>query len=131
MELNERLDKELERRFEDLENLDTGSDAQVKATENIVKLYRMRMEENEKKANKEAEEDKLQLEKHKHELEISKAEDDRKIRKTTIWTGLATGVASGAVGCYWLAKGFEFEKTGTFCSKTMTGIMKVFNYFRK
>ena len=28
MELNERLDKELERRFEDLGNLETGSDEQ-------------------------------------------------------------------------------------------------------
>ena len=131
MELNERLDKELERRFEDLELLDTGSDAQVKATENIVKLYRMRMEENEKNANKEAEEDKLQLEKHKHELEISKADDDRRIRKMTVWTGVVTTLLSFAAGCYWYGKGFRFEETGTICSSTLKGIMRDFKFFRK
>lgn len=33
MELNEMMDKELKRRFEDLENLKTGSDEQSKATD--------------------------------------------------------------------------------------------------
>ena len=47
MELNEMMDKELKRRFEDLENLKTGSDEQSKATDNIVKLYKLRMDENE------------------------------------------------------------------------------------
>lgn len=131
MELNERLDKELERRFEDLENLKTGSDEQVKATENIVKLYRMRMEENEKQANKEAEEDKLQLEKHKHELEISKADDDRKIRKTTIWTGVGTTAVSTVVGVCLILKGFKFEETGTICSSTFKNLMKDFRFFKK
>ena len=46
MELNEMMDKELKRRFEDLENLKTGSDEQSKATANIVTLYKLRMDEN-------------------------------------------------------------------------------------
>ena len=58
MELNEMMDKELKRRFEDLENLKTGSDEQGKATDNIVKLYKLRMDENEANVNKEADEDK-------------------------------------------------------------------------
>lgn len=74
MELNEMMDKELKRRFEDLENLKTGSDEQGKATDNIVKLYKLRMDENESNVNKEADEDKLELEKHKLELEIAKAD---------------------------------------------------------
>ena len=69
MELNEMMDKELKRRFEDLENLKTGSDEQSKATDNIVKLYKLRMDENEQNVSKEADEDKLLLEKSKLELE--------------------------------------------------------------
>lgn len=76
MELNERLDKELERRFEDLENLKTGSDEQGKATDNIVKLYKLRMDENEQENSKNADEDKAVLERHKLELEEQKAKDD-------------------------------------------------------
>ena len=37
MELNEMMDKELKRRFEDLENLKTGSDEQSKATDKVYK----------------------------------------------------------------------------------------------
>ena len=83
MELNEMMDKELKRRFEDLENLKTGSDEQSKATDNIVKLYKLRMDENEQNVSKEADEDKLLLEKSKLELEAEKAKDDKLIRILT------------------------------------------------
>lgn len=131
MELNERLDKELERRFEDLENLESGSDAQGKATENIVKLYRMRMEENDKNVAKEADEDRLLLEKHKQELEIQKAKDDKFIRILTVGTGTVTTVAGLLLGAHFTGKGFKFEETGTFCSMTMKGLMKDWKFFRK
>ena len=94
MELNEMMDKELKRRFEDLENLKTGSDEQGKATDNLVKLYKLRMDENEANVNKEADEDKLELEKHKLELEIAKADDDkfiRILRRSQAWLWEVTG----------------------------------------
>ena len=72
MELNEMMDKELKRRFEDLESMTTGSDEQGKATDNIVKLYKLRMDEKEANVSKEADEDKLELEKHKLELESNR-----------------------------------------------------------
>lgn len=88
MELNEMMDKELKRRFEDLENLKTGSDEQSKATDNIVKLYKLRMDENEQNVSKEADEDKLLLEKSKLELEAEKAKDDKLIRILTTVTSV-------------------------------------------
>ena len=101
MELNEMMDKELKRRFEDLENLKTGSDEQGKATDNIVKLYKLRMDENESNVNKEADEDKLELEKHKLELEIAKADDDKFIRILTAVTSIGMTIAGLAVGSHW------------------------------
>ena len=95
MELNERLDKELERRFEDLENLKTGSDEQGKATDNIVKLYKLRMDENEQENSKNADEDKAVLERHKLELEEQKAKDDKLIRILTTVTSV--GVTTRAL----------------------------------
>lgn len=131
MELNERLDKELERRFEDLGNLETGSDEQGKATDNIVKLYKLRMDENEQKASKEADEDKLQMEKRKYELEVAKADDDKLIRILTTVTSVGVTIAGFAVGSHWYGKGFKFEETGTICSSTFKGLMRDFRFFKK
>ena len=131
MELNEMMDKELKRRFEDLENLKTGSDEQSKATDNIVKLYKLRMDENEKNVSKEADEDKLLLEKSKLELEAEKAKDDKLIRILTTVTSVGISIAGFAVGSHWYGKGFKFEETGTICSSTFKGLMKDFRFFRK
>ena len=124
MELNERLDKELERRFEDLGNLETGSDEQGKATDNIVKLYKLRMDENEQENSKNADEDKL-------ELEEQKAKDDKLIRILTTVTSVGVTIAGFAVGSHWYGKGFKFEETGTICSSTLKGIMRDFRFFKK
>lgn len=131
MELNEMMDKELKRRFEDLESLKTGSDEQSKATDNIVKLYKLRMDENEQNVSKEADEDKLLLEKSKLELEAEKAKDDKLIRILTTVTSVGISIAGFAVGSHWYGKGFKFEETGTICSSTFKGLMKDFRFFRK
>lgn len=131
MELNEMMDKELKRRFEDLENLKTGSDEQSKATDNIVKLYKLRLDENEQNVSKEADEDKLLLEKSKLELEAEKAKDDKLIRILTTVTSVGISIAGFAVGSHWYGKGFKFEETGTICSSTFKGLMKDFRFFRK
>lgn len=131
MELNERLDKELERRFEDLGNLETGSDEQGKATDNIVKLYKLRMDENEQENSKNANEDKAVLERHKLELEEQKAKDDKLIRILTTVTSVGVTIAGFAVGSHWYGKGFKFEETGTICSSTFKGLMRDFRFFKK
>lgn len=131
MELNERLDKELERRFEDLGNLETGSDEQGKATDNIVKLYKLRMDENEQENSKNADEDKAVLELHKLELEEQKAKDDKLIRILTTVTSVGVTIAGFAVGSHWYGKGFKFEETGTICSSTFKGLMRDFRFFKK
>lgn len=131
MELNERLDKELERRFEDLGNLETGSDEQGKATDNIVKLYKLRMDENEQENSKNADEDKAVLERHKLKLEEQKAKDDKLIRILTTVTSVGVTIAGFAVGSHWYGKGFKFEETGTICSSTFKGLMRDFRFFKK
>ena len=131
MELNERLNEELERRFEDLENLETGSDEQGKATDNIVKLYKLRMDENEQENSKNADEDKAVLERHKLELEEQIAKDDKLIRILTTVTSVGVTIAGFAVGSHWYGKGFKFEETGTICSSTFKGLMRDFRFFKK
>ena len=131
MELNEKLNKELERRFEDLENLETGSDEQTKATDNIVKLYKLRTDVNEQEASAAADADKYALEKHKLELEEQKVKDSKLI--SIIGTMASVGVtrAGFAVGSHWYGKGFKFEETGTICSSTFKGLMRDFKFFKR
>ena len=121
----------MERRFEDLENLKTGSDEQGKATDNIVKLYKLRMDENEQENSKNADEDKAVLERHKLELEEQKAKDDKLIRILTTVTSVGVTIAGFAVGSHWYGKGFKFEETGTICSSTFKGLMRDFRFFKK
>ena len=96
-----------------------------------MKLYKLRMDENEQNVSKEADEDKLLLEKSKLELEAEKAKDDKLIRILTTVTSVGISIAGFAVGSYWYGKGFKFEETGTICSSTFKGLMKDFRFFRK
>ena len=96
-----------------------------------MKLYKLRMDENEQNVSKEADEDKLLLEKSKLELEAEKAKDDKLIRILTTVTSVGISIAGFAVGSHWYGKGFKFEETGTICSSTFKGLMKDFRFFRK
>lgn len=131
MNLNEKLDKELERRFEDLEGLETGSREQSEATDNIVKLYKLRQDEKEQEVSAAADADKYALERHKLELEEQKANDSKLVSILGTATSVVLTFAGFAVGSYWYGKGFKFEETGTFCSKTAMGIMRDFKFFKK
>ena len=127
MKLNEKLNKELERRFEDLENLETGSDEQTKATDNIVKLYKLRTDVNEQEASA----DKYALEKHKLELEEQKVKDSKLISIIGTMASVGVTLAGFAVGSHWYGKGFKFEETGTICSSTFKGLMRDFKFFKR
>lgn len=131
MELNEKLNKELERRFEDLENLETGSDEQTKATDNIVKLYKLRTDVNEQEASAAADADKYALEKHKLELEEQKVKDSKLISIIGTMVSVGVTLAGFAVGSHWYGKGFKFEETGTICSSTFKGLMRDFKFFKR
>ena len=131
MELHEKLNKELERRFEDLENLETGSDEQTKATDNIVKLYKLRTDVNEQEASAAADADKYALERHKLELEEQKVKDSKLISIIGTMASIGVTLAGFAVGSHWYGKGFKFEETGTICSSTFKGLMRDFKFFKR
>lgn len=116
MELNEKLNEEMKRRFEDLEGLDTGSEEQGRATDNLVKLCNVKIALEDKAASRKADEEKQKLEEQKHKLESRKAAADVALRIGVI---AASGI--GALFAFGSNKTFlesmiKFEETGTFCS---------------
>ena len=111
MELNNKLNEEMERRFNDLEDLETGSEEQRLATDNLVKLCNVKIALDDKEASRKADE-----EEQKQKLESRKAMADVALRVGTIVAG---GI--GALFAFGSNKAFleaitSFEQTGTFCS---------------
>ena len=126
MELKEKLNKELERELGELEGLELGSDQMQKAAATIEMMHKLRM--NEVNSDRDLEVKKAELETKEKELalETKKAKD----AKVIVFVG--TGVTLGTFAIklvndnLWMAKGFKFEETGTFCSKVFGEIWRGF-----
>ena len=129
MELKEKLDKELERELGELEGLELGSDQMQKAAATIEMMHKLRM--NEISSNRDLEVKKAELETKEKELalETKKAKDAKVIAFVGSGITLGTFAVKLVNDNLWMAKGFKFEETGTFCSKVFGEIWR--GFFRK
>lgn len=129
MELKEKLDKELERELGELEGLELGSDQMQKAAATIEMMHKLRM--NEVNSDRDLEVKKAELEAKEKELalETKKAKDAKVIAFVGSGITLGTFAIKLVNDNLWMAKGFKFEETGTFCSKVFAGIWA--NFFKK
>lgn len=126
MELKEKLNKELERELGELEGLELGSDQMQKAAATIEMMHKLRM--NEVNSDRDLEVKKAELEAKEKELalETKKAKDAKMV--ALIGTGVTLGTFAVKLvnDNLWMAKGFKFEETGTFCSKVFGEIWRGF-----
>ena len=129
MELKEKLDKELERELGELEGLELGSDQMQKAAATIEMMHKLRM--NEVNSDRDLEVKKAELEAKEKELalETKKAKDSKVIAFVGSGITLGTFAIKLVNDNLWMAKGFKFEETGTFCSKVFGEIWR--GFFRK
>lgn len=126
MELKEKLDKELERELGELEGLELGSDQMQKAAATIEMMHKLRM--NEVNSDRDLEVKKAELEAKEKELalETKKAKDAKMIAFVGTGVTLGTFAIKLVNDNLWMAKGFKFEETGTFCSKVFGEIWRGF-----
>lgn len=126
MELKEKLNKELERELGELEGLELGSDQMQKAAATIEMMHKLRM--NEVNSEKDFEVKKAELEAKEKELalETKKAKDAKVIAFVGSGITLGTFAVKLVNDNLWMAKGFKFEETGTFCSKVFGEIWRGF-----
>lgn len=126
MELKEKLNKELERELGELEGLDLGSDQMQKAAATIEMMHKLRM--NEVNSDRDLEVKKAELEAKEKELAL----ETKKAKDAKVIAFVGTGVTLGTFAIklvndnLWMAKGFKFEETGTFCSKVFGEIWRGF-----
>ena len=126
MELKEKLDKELERELGELEGLELGSDQMQKAAATIEMMHKLRM--NEVNSDRDLEVKKAELEAKEKELAL----ETKKAKDAKVIAFVGTGVTLGTFAVklvndnLWMAKGFKFEETGTFCSKVFGEIWRGF-----
>lgn len=126
MELKEKLNKELERELGELEGLELGSEMMQKAAATIEMMHKLRM--NEVNSDRDLEVKKAELEAKEKELAL----ETKKAKDTKVIAFVGTGVTLGTFAIklvndnLWMAKGFKFEETGTFCSKVFGEIWRGF-----
>lgn len=99
--VREMLDKELSDLYKILEGLDPESDEYSRVKDHVVSLYELRIDED--------------------------RENDKTSDKLKLGLEAAGIVLPLIFYAYWMKKGFEFEKDGTFTSATFRGL---FNRFR-
>lgn len=103
-EVKRLLDEEIKTQIEGLASLPNGKE-KTDAIEGVAALYRLRIDEN----------------KDNHFV-------DRALKYGLDAAGLVLPLIF--YGC-WMKRGLEFEKTGTFCSKTFQGLTRMFRPTRK
>lgn len=114
MEKNKRtLDDEIQDLLENLEDLEADGEEYAKTTKYLDTLYRLKIEE----------------EKTKSDIEENK--NQRKFRVIGYVLEGAGIVLPLIFYGKWMKRGFKFEETGTFTSKTFTGLQRFFKPTKK
>lgn len=96
------LDDQLKSEIQGLVVMEAGSEEKSKATDDVAKLYKLKIEE---------------------EAKAEEASAKAKDRKIKIGVETAGILSSLGLTCYWLSKTFKFEETGTIVSKAGQGVL--------
>lgn len=118
-EIKRKLEKEISDELETLNDLEFGSDEEVKAVDNLVKLYKLKIEEDESQ---------MKIEKEKSDKEFKEKQLREQVKDRYFRTGIAVGEVVLPLIFYgiWMNKGFKFEETGTFTSGTFRNLINCF-----
>lgn len=103
-EAKEMLDERIKTDIEGLCTLEPGSEERQKEVENLAKLY------------------KLQIEEEQNEKELEETRKRSTIDKVRIGAELGLGAINLATVCYWMRKTFKFEETGSITSAAGRGV---------
>lgn len=118
------LDDEYVRTLEAVSLAKAGSDEGAEQLKKLAELHRQRMEE-----VKAAES--LRIQQEELELKKTQAQEAKKDRIIKIVVDGVSILLPVAVSSYWMAKGLQFEKTGSFTSRTGTWLSNHLRLFKK
>ncbi len=103
--VSEILEEQIKKEFKKLSTLESGTLEKTAATENLVALYRLRIDE------------------LKNEIGGNEQAKDRKIK---FWLTLLEVVLPLIFYGIWMERGLLFEETGTFSSTVFKGLINCF-----
>lgn len=123
-EIKEMLGEEITAELSDLSSLETGSKEKSEAIDDLVKLYKLKIEESK------AEMDYLkEIDEHERSDQAKREQLSEQVKDRYFKLGIAAAELVLPLMFYaaWMKRGFQFEKDGTYTSTTFRGL---FNRFR-
>lgn len=123
-EIKEMLGEEIKAELSDLSSFDIGSKEKSEAIDNLVKLYKLKIEETKTELDYEKE-----IDEHKRNDQTKKEQLSEQVKERYFRVGIAAAELVLPLIFYavWMKKGFKFEESGTYTSTTFKGL---FNRFR-
>lgn len=127
-EIKKLLEEEIEFEIENLSTLKAGSDEHSAAVEDLAKLYKLKIDD-----------DKIAMEYLDEELnrESDKESKDTQLKESIKDRYVKIGIAAAELilplmfYAVWMNKGFKFEETGTYTSRTFGGLINRFKPTKK
>ena len=141
--IKEMLDETIEMEIRAVNSLLTGSENKEAAIDDLVRLYKLRIEEtkNEMELREKHEARIMEWEEKKSERFMVRDTEDRKqkellseqVKDRYLRVGIATAEIVLPLTFYavWMNKGFKFEETGAFTSTTFRGLFSRFRPTKK
>lgn len=123
-ETKEMLEDVIRKELEKIEAISDGEKKQ-EAIDNFAKLYRLKIEEDEKGERRVMDQNKI--------VDDAKFNEKQSFRDRIVKICIAAGeiILPLTVSIYWMKKGFEFEQTGTITSTTFKWLTNRFKLGKK
>lgn len=129
------LNEEIAMEIQNLSEFKAGSDEKSSAIDDLAKLYKLRIEEN--KSEWDADEKYycrvMEGEANTKDDELKQKQLEEQVKDRYFRVGVAAAELMVPLIFYgiWMRKGFKFEETGTYTSKTFTGLINRFRPTKK
>lgn len=127
-EIKTMLEEEIKIEIENLSSLSAKSEEYTKAVDNLVKLYKLKIEED--KTSMEYL-DKSQNRESDKGFKVAQMEENIKDRYVRIGIAAAELVLPLIFYAVWMKRGFKFEEKGTYTSTTFRGLFNRFKPTKK
>lgn len=129
------LNEEIATEIQNLSELKAGSDEKSSAIDDLAKLYKLRIEENKSELDADEKYDRrvMEGEANTKDDELKQKQLEEQVKERYFRVGVAAAELMVPLIFYgiWMRKGFKFEETGTYTSKTFTGLINRFKPTKK
>lgn len=129
------LNEEIAMEIQNLSEFKAGSDEKSSAIDDLAKLYKLRIEENKSEWDADEKYDcrVMEGEANTKDDELKQKQLEEQVKERYFRVGVAAAELMVPLIFYgiWMRKGFKFEETGTYTSKTFTGLINRFRPTKK